>query len=58
MTHEQLLNIACVFIMNHREEFIADHVMESTFFGMDSHEAFVEGEKIYDELVEHILKQF
>jgi hypothetical protein len=57
MTQEEMLNIASVFVMNHQDMFIEDYATDRMMFGMDSEEAFKDGEKIYSEFVEHIIKQ-
>ena len=48
MTQEQtnrLLNIAAVFVWNHKEEFINDYATDQMMFGEDSETAYTDAEK-------------
>lgn len=62
MTQEQtnrLLNIAAVFVWNHKEEFINDYATDQMFFGTDStEEAYADAEKAYDEIANYIEEQY
>jgi hypothetical protein len=61
MTQEQtdrLLNIAAVFVWNHKEEFINDYATDQMMFGTDSAKAYVDAEKAYDEIAKYITEQF
>ena len=57
MTQEQLLNIASVFIMEHKEDFINCYATDQSFFGMERAEAFVEAENLYNEFVNIVVEQ-
>jgi hypothetical protein len=57
MTHEQLLNIASVFIMEHKEDFINCYATDQSLFGKDSSEAFIEAENLYNEFTNIVVEQ-
>ena len=61
MTQEQtnrLLNIAAVFVWNHKEEFINDYATDQMMFGEDSETAYTDAEKAYDEIANYIEEQY
>lgn len=58
MTKEQLLNIASVFIMEHKEAFIDCYVTDQILFGGDKEEAIVAAENLYNEFVNIVVEQF
>ena len=61
MTQEQtnrLLNIAAVFVWNHKEEFINDYATDQKIFGKDSETAYTDAEKAYDEIANFIEEQY
>lgn len=57
MTKEQLLDIASVFIMEHKESFINCFATDQILFGKDSAEAFLEAENLYNEFVNIVVEQ-
>lgn len=61
MTQEQtnrLLDIAAVFVWNHKKEFINDYATDQKILGKDSETAYTDAEKAYDEIVNYIVEQY
>lgn len=53
-----MLNIASVFIHNHKDLFIEEYVTDKQLFGKRTDEAYEEAEKIYNKFVFHLVSQF
>lgn len=58
MNQNEMLNIASVFVYNHKELFIEEYVTNKQLFGKRTDEAYEEAERIYNKFVFHIVSQF
>lgn len=57
-SNNRLLDIAAVFVWNHKEEFINDYVTDQMMFGTDSARAYADAEKVFDEMISSIVEQY
>lgn len=58
MNQNEMLNIASVFIYNHKDLFIEDYVTDKMLFGERTDESYEEAEKIYNKFLFHVVSQF
>ena len=57
MNQNEMLNIASVFVYNHKELFIEEYVTDGIFFGQTREEALVKAENLYNEISDIVMKQ-
>ena len=57
-SNNRLLNIAAVFVWNHKEEFINDYATDQMMFGTYNARAYADAEKAYNEIAKYITEQF
>lgn len=57
MNQNEMLNIASVFVCNHKDLFIEEYLTNEQFFGKRTDEAYEEAERIYNKFLFHLFSQ-